>query len=151
MTKHRVNLFALLIEETLIDILIFMMSIEARAGLRGEVAVAVGGAVIHRGERLNERFECDTLRSRASVGRIAALVESADIANTDRRFIVTDAMRADHIKGSANLDETIKTNNEVVTDTLPPLLTMPAVYISCVEVLPRARSRAMYNDFSYLS
>lgn len=80
--------------------------------------------------------KCFTLRFRSCVGRPTVLVQSANVADTDRPMIPSRAMRSVEGNIPSRFNRAVETNDEVITDRTEAALTMPAVDVGSGKSCP---------------
>ena len=90
--------------------------------------------------------KCFTLRFRSCVGRPTVLVQSANVADTDRPMIPSRAMRSVEGNIPSRFNRAVETDDEVITDRTEAALTMPAVDVGSGKILSRTCGGTVDDD-----
>ena len=148
------DLFGLL--EMEVDFFQPFLDIEARTALAnpGEVAMAYDlGIGIVEGETVEEVFQSCLLGWSASVGRLAFLVETTLVADSDAVGVVAAGVSPHLGFWTAGIDHTILRNVIVVTDALEASCLVAGFQLLYCEILVDSCGTAMYHnqiDFSWI-
>ena len=112
-----------------IQVCIFHHGAEAGARLAGIQVVMTHyqGAGVCPVQILQQPAECSLLRLGARVGRLAADVQTALVADAYRVGVVVHAVGTDHLLWASRLYLSVTTDHVVIAYTLPSLLPVPAV------------------------
>ena len=97
-----------------------MRDVEAGTGAVGVLVVSVdGGDGVLFHQVLDELKEGEALGFSSGVGRVAVGIEAADIGDADALGVVTGAVGADLLNGTANVDAAVWVDDIMIADVVP--------------------------------